>query len=250
MTKLVLSLFPGADLLGMAFELEGFCVVQGPDVQFGRDVREFHPPAGRFDGIIGGPPCQAFSQLRTQHPGRTPAWDGIPEFQRVVAEARPDWFVMENVRQAPPPCVLGYTTNAALFQNRWLGEEQSRLRRFTLGIRGTEPPASLYSELTHEFVVFENIKKAGCFTANGSQWEPGVDNGNRKGRSRSVRTDAEFRRGCRLQGLPETFLDGAPFTVEGKIRLIGNGVPIPMGRAVARAVKRCLGLETEVARAV
>lgn len=37
--KLVLSLFPGADLLGMAFEQEGFCVVQGPDVIFGRDVR-------------------------------------------------------------------------------------------------------------------------------------------------------------------------------------------------------------------
>lgn len=45
---LVLSMFPGADLFGMAFEAEGFCVVAGPDVIFGRDIRNFHPPAGRF----------------------------------------------------------------------------------------------------------------------------------------------------------------------------------------------------------
>lgn len=40
--SLVLSLFPGADLFGMAFEAEGFCVVTGPDVMFGRDIRDFH----------------------------------------------------------------------------------------------------------------------------------------------------------------------------------------------------------------
>lgn len=241
MTQLALSLFPGADLLGMAFELEGFCVVQGPDVQFGRDVREFDPPAGRFDGIIGGPPCQAFSQLKQSGP---PAWNGIPEFERVISEAQPSWFVMENVRQAPTPDVPGYAIAPRLLNNRWLGEEQSRLRRFTFGLRGDQGIARPF-DLTPDQAVFENPIKAGCFTANGSQWEPGVDNGNRKGRSRSVRTVAEFRRGCRLQGLPESFLDESPFTVEGKIRLIGNGVPIPMGRAVARVVKRCLGIATE-----
>lgn len=39
MTDLVLSLFPGIDALGMAFELEGYCCVAGPDVVWGRDVR-------------------------------------------------------------------------------------------------------------------------------------------------------------------------------------------------------------------
>ena len=48
----------------MAFEEEGFCVVRGPDLLWGGDIRRFHPPAGRFDGVIGGPPCQAFSRLR------------------------------------------------------------------------------------------------------------------------------------------------------------------------------------------
>jgi site-specific DNA-cytosine methylase len=45
----------------------------------------------------------------------------------------------------------------------------------------------------------------------------------------------------RLQGLPADFLHDAPFTVEGKIRAIGNGVPLAMGRAVARAVKLAMG---------
>ena len=61
--SLVLSLFPGIGLLDHAFELEGFCVVRGPDVLWGGDIREFHPLCGRFDGVIGGPPCQCFSSL-------------------------------------------------------------------------------------------------------------------------------------------------------------------------------------------
>jgi DNA-binding XRE family transcriptional regulator len=52
---LILSLFPGIGLLDKAFEEEGYCVVRGPDPLWGGDVRNFHPPAGRFDGIIGGP---------------------------------------------------------------------------------------------------------------------------------------------------------------------------------------------------
>jgi DNA (cytosine-5)-methyltransferase 1 len=48
---------------------------------------------------------------------------------------------------------------------------------------------------------------------------------------------------CRLQGLPEDFLEHAPFTADGKRQIIANGVPIPMGRAIAKAVKRAMGYE-------
>lgn len=41
-----------------------------------------------------------------------------------------------------------------------------------------------------------------------------------------------------LQGWPPDFLDDAPFTAEKKYQLIGNGVPRPMGMAVARTVAR------------
>ena len=44
----------------------------------------------------------------------------------------------------------------------------------------------------------------------------------------------------RLQGLPAEFLADAPFTAQGKLQAVANGVPLPMGRAVARAVKRAM----------
>jgi len=133
MGDLVLSLFPGIGLLDTAFEAEGFCVVRGPDLLWGGDVRRFHPPAGRFDGVIGGPPCQSFSPLSNI---ATPAHgDLIPEYERCVAAAAPVWFLMENVRAAPLPAVDGYRVRALLLNNRHLGEPQNRLRRFSFGTR-------------------------------------------------------------------------------------------------------------------
>lgn len=241
MTQLVLSLFPGIGLLDMAFEEEGFCVVRGPDLLWGGDIRRFHPPAGRFDGVIGGPPCQAFSPASG---GQSCAENLIPEYERVVTEAHPAWWLMENVRQAPLTCIEGYTSTERLLNNRWLGEEQSRLRRFGFG-SSYATVAAFNSAWSATPLALDNPVKEGCFTANGTQWEPGRDTnrGRMRGRLRSKRTMPEFRRGCRLQGLPPDFLDAAPFTVAGKIKVVGNGVPLPMGRAVARAVKRALGLE-------
>lgn len=142
---LVLSLFPGADLLGMAFEAEGFCVVTGPDVLFGRDVRAFHPPPGRFDGVIGGPPCQPFSPLvhLIRANGYEPKHGNlIPEYERVVAEAEPRWSVMEESPFAPVPSVPGYAVsdfvldNASLDAGNGMGLPQMRKRRFSFGVRG------------------------------------------------------------------------------------------------------------------
>lgn len=59
-----------------------------------------------------------------------------------------------------------------------------------------------------------------------------------KGGHGERRTIAEM---LHLQGLPEDLLDEAPFTAKAKRRLIANGVPMPMGRAVAAAVVKALG---------
>jgi DNA (cytosine-5)-methyltransferase 1 len=45
---------------------------------------------------------------------------------------------------------------------------------------------------------------------------------------------------CRLQGLPEGFLEDAPFRKDAKLKAVANGVPLPMGRAIARAVKSAI----------
>lgn len=240
MTQLVLSLFPGIGMLDMAFEAEGFTVVRGPDILWGGDVRSFHPPAGRFDGVIGGPPCQAFSQANVMgRIGRQRlALNLIPEFERCVVEAAPTWFLMENVKQAPLPVVPGYAIRPTLFNNRDAGGVQNRVRRFSLGTRdgrGLHPqPVPLQA---YEF--------APCVTANGAQWDSrsartgrGLEDVRPRSRSdRSVRMLAHY---IRWQGLPDDFLAHAPFTVAAKVRAVGNGVPLPMGRAIARAVRAAI----------
>lgn len=237
MSGLVLSLFPGIGLLDMAFEEAGFCIVRGPDLLWGGDVRSFHPPRGRFDGVIGGPPCQSHSPLvwlnRAQ--GVSPKHpDMTPEFARVVHEAAPAWFLMENSPFVPTPVVPGYCVSRNILNNRWLGELQNRQRVFCFGTPHGH-------RLHFETACFEAIDTEPAVLA--SELTKGKPIGTRKRnpRKRSLADLAE------LQGLPRDFLSEAPFTVEGKCRVIGNGVPLPMGRAVALAVKRCLDSHREAA---
>jgi DNA (cytosine-5)-methyltransferase 1 len=62
------------------------------------------------------------------------------------------------------------------------------------------------------------------------------------GAIRKTRNLATFPSSLRSQGLPVDFLSKSPFTAVGKMLMVGNGVPLPMGRAVARAVRQALGL--------
>jgi DNA (cytosine-5)-methyltransferase 1 len=44
-----------------------------------------------------------------------------------------------------------------------------------------------------------------------------------------------------IQGLPADF-DLPSFTVSAKCKAVGNGVPLPMGRAIARAVREAIAV--------
>jgi len=232
MRGLVLSLFPGIGMLDMAFEYEGFTVVRGPDLLWGGDVHKFHAPQNAFVGIIGGPPCQAhvrYAKLN-QAIGNKVAPDLIPQFSRIVIEAKPDWFLMENSSLVPKVTVQGYQVQEIILNAAIFGLEQDRKRKFQFGsktgkrIRVSVPPLA----------GTEIVEKA-CLASEGAS---GVIfnkriNGEQKSFYRARRTWARF---LELQGLPPAFLDHAPFTIEGKYKVVGNGVPLPMGRAIARAI--------------
>jgi DNA (cytosine-5)-methyltransferase 1 len=232
---MVLSLFPGIGLLDRAFEEAGFCVVRGPDLLWGGDVREFHPPAGVFAGVIGGPPCQAHSTYAqiNRAQGNRIAPDLIPEYVRCVEEARPTWWLAENVPGVPDIDVPGYVTTSTPLDTRWLGEPQSRLRRFQFG---TE--AGL--RLNVETVALENPEwESACLASEGKSGRMSFRH--RGGKPKTTYSPRRpFPRFCELQGLPSDYLASAPFTVAGKYKAVGNGVPLPMGRAIARAVKHAL----------
>jgi site-specific DNA-cytosine methylase len=330
---LVLSLFPGIGLLDSAFESEGFCIVRGPDVIWGGDIRRFHPPSGHFDGVIGGPPCQTFSSLAhlVRANGHEPKFGNlIPEFERCVLESQPQWFLMENVPQAPVPFLrdqYGINTflldNSALSDGTGFGLEQRRVRRFTFGLRDRRDVPCLMrwidlatfllpdAERTATSWPVDNSKEAKSrqpavtrsdggdrpsekrtrrqaipsdphsvpVAIGGSgKRKPGVrvppseaghaggtvdDLNRRKKRKKAVSSGGggtgdgdggrvtvgagnggkgryRFADACRLQGLPEDFLADAPFTAHGKLKAVANGVPLPMGRAIAKAVKCAL----------
>lgn len=210
---LILSVFPGIDLLGRAFEEQDFCVVRGPDLLWGGDVRQFHPPIDVFWGIIGGPPCQDFSGLRRVEPTGY-GLEMLEEFCRVVCESHPEWWLMENVSRVPNVTELDHSYAAELshlytiqrldINEGWYGVS-TRLRHIQFGsltgrqlniprllITATEGAA-----LANDHRSFEEVK--------------------------------------RLQGLPDEF-DLPPFKATDKIKAVGNGVPFNMGRELAKAV--------------
>jgi len=243
--QVVLSLFPGIGLLDRAFEQEGFCVVRGPDLLWGGDVHEFHPPAGTFDGVIAGPPCQKHSLLNRMNVkrGKGNAVDLIPEFSRCVEESQARWFLMENVPLAPDPHCPSYHVTASLLNNRQcpvdgspVGPEQNRKRRFWFGVRRTESDKPVWLNVSK--AVQENPVWSATVTANGIS-KPGTEHtrGKKERRLYGWSSWANLRRALQWQGFPEDLLRGTPLTLKGAFRMVGNGVPLPMGLAVARAVK-------------
>lgn len=259
MSGLILSLFPGIGLLDRAFEeCSDFCVVRGPDVLWGGNVKNFHPPPEKFDGIIGGPPCQVFSRLQhivrhnhKREPDKyLPAENLIPEFVRCIEEALPTWFLMENVPGVPLDCwprPIGFHVSTFILNNRWVPDTtpQNRNRRFWFGHRSCEINLVKFLDV----VVFEPLEWEYAVTAAGSGGGAPIPvRLNSGGKLKTALRQPKSRSGnrsisdyLRLQGLPEDFFgEKTPFTVAGQKRMIGNGIPLPMGKAVVMALTRAL----------
>jgi DNA (cytosine-5)-methyltransferase 1 len=217
--SLVLSLFPGIDLFGRAFEEEGFCVVRGPDVIWGGDIRRFVTHRGVFNGIIGGPPCQDFSSLRRCEPSGQ-GQEMLNEFARVVTQAEPVWFLMENVPGVPTVAVDGYVVQRLNLMDCECGGVQWRLRTFQFGQSARE--GCLRKDRIHPLVIRRQRASAGQSPAAIAS----------EGRRKVRRGWGEF---CQLQGLPPDF-DLPGMTKSAKYAAVGNGVPLTMGRVLARAV--------------
>jgi DNA (cytosine-5)-methyltransferase 1 len=212
---LVLSLFPGVDLLGRAFGQAGFCVVTGPELLFGSRVEDFRGLAGRFDGIIAGPPCQDFSSARRNEP----TGDGVRllrEFLRVVAECRPTWWLAENVPAVPDLRLDGYQVQRFDLWDVECGGIQARCRHIQFGHRSGWILRPKRRQLSHTGMVRFAVTGRSAILA--SQYG-----------------ERSFREHCRRQGLEGSFR--APGLRPRPLWwAIGNGVPMTMGRTLAEAV--------------
>lgn len=209
---LVLSLFPGADLLGRGFEHAGYLVLRGPDTLLGQNVRSLllGNHTGVFEGIFGGSPCQDFSRARR----RPPSGYGVAmlkEFARLITEGQPLWWLLENVPGVPDVHIAGYVTQRFNVFASEFGCRQRRNRTMQFGSRDgfkiVLPRGSVSQKLLPAALASDGLKRRRNF--------------------------ADL---CELQGLPREF-DMPGLSRSAKIRAVGNGVPVPVARAVAEAIR-------------
>jgi DNA (cytosine-5)-methyltransferase 1 len=218
MSGLVLSLFPGIDLLGEAFERAGYCVVRGPDVLFGGDIHRFHPQPGMFDGIIGGPPCQVFSDANNFN--GTDAVDLIPEYIRVVREAAPKWLVMENVCAAEASPDIPAEWHRTDIRDWDCGGLTHRTRRIWSWPFAIEAPMHRAGEPEWSLMA--------------SSWKvrTGIKNGGSTGMHRTM----TIEKAEELQGFKLPAQSMAKHSKRLAIHMLGNGVPLAMGEWIAGQV--------------
>ena len=218
----MLSTFPGIDVLGDGFEDAGYCVVKTGDPFFGqRGIEGFHPPAGAFVGVIGGPPCQHWSKSHNLAGDKDGHPNLIPEFERIVSEAQPEWFLMENVTGAPTPFISGYHPQSQRLFAGEFGVPQRRERRFTFGSRtGTAIawPRGNAVPATYTFTGRNSPQRR----RDGTR-----DNGGK---------DFTLEQYLEAFGLPPTW--SAPAVLKRKqFQIIGNAVPLPEARALAEVIR-------------
>lgn len=169
----VISLYSGAGGMDLGFHQAGFDVRWAIDhdehaIATYRanlaehavcgDVLAHQPPTdldGQVDVVIGGPPCQGFSRIGRMDP-RDERSRHVMHFLDVVQRARPQAFVMENVKAlAESPRfepvrrrLLGRARELGFPDARFLilnaadhGVPQARERMFLIGLRDGPPTA-------------------------------------------------------------------------------------------------------------
>lgn len=208
--QLVLSLYSGIGLLDKAFREAGFCVVSAGDIIYGQDIRDFTGLNNKFDGIIAGSPCQDFSLANRDRPSEEDSYgrEMLKEFIRIVTECDPEWALLENVPQVPNVTIPGYNHQRIDVNQAWY-EDTYRLRHIQFfSSRGV----TLQIERS---VIDQSRKLNSCALASDNR---------------------PFKELVKLQGLEDGF-DLPSFNVAGKKKAVGNGVPLSMGRVIAKAVK-------------
>lgn len=173
MNKKVIDLFSGIGGLSQGFRNEGFSIVLANEVDsdIAASYKKNHPDTVMInediqkldliktfsnykdvDVVIGGPPCQGFSQKGSRKILDDPRNFLFRNFYEVVKFTSPRYFVIENV-----PTILtakdgmfkkeiyelferiGYKLNSAVLSANDFGVPQLRKRAFIIGKKGNAP---------------------------------------------------------------------------------------------------------------
>lgn len=151
-----------------------FAANHGADRVFAGGIEEWleEETVPDVDLVVGGPPCQGFSQLNRAKVGieRNALWE---KYAQTIALAKPRWFVMENVstflrspeyaelcRWAEPGGILqDWIIDARVLLAADYGAPQRRRRTVVLGHR-RDAPAPRWPAPTHERESFRTVGDA------------------------------------------------------------------------------------------
>jgi len=219
----------------------------------------FHPPVGKFDGVIGRAAVPGVFDARrlNRAQGREPRFGDLgAEFSRCVDEAQPTWFPhgerTPQHRRLPSPATV---STARLLNNRWLGEEG----RTGAGSRFGTPEG-------HRLRIETRALEAAMYadTVDLRWWSRAAP---RAGYDEGCRGDGKCRRSavpepqvlgtvprsmgvllcddgysieeaCVLQGLPADHAAHFPVPPRKQLQVLANAVPREMGRASCRREAR------------
>lgn len=162
----IISLFSGAGGLDLGFENSGFDLVWAneydktiwktfqsnfPHTQFDkRDIRDIPSKdiPDHIDGIVGGPPCQSWSEAGTQRGIDDARGQLFFEYIRILEDKQPKFFLAENVagmlfkKNKPALQAIlkafdnaGYTVQYELLNANDFGVPQDRKRVIFIGFR-------------------------------------------------------------------------------------------------------------------
>lgn len=233
--------------------------------------------------IIGGPPCQDFSSAgkRDEDNGRG---DLTVSYARIIADVRPEWFVMENVERIQKTRKLaeairiykeaGYGLTCTVLDASLCGVPQKRKRFVMIGHLGSpddfmrsclfkrlaEKPMTVADYFGNSLDVKYYYRHPRSYARRGifSVDEPsptirGVNRPMPDGYQLRPNDPVRTKDGVRplttkersmIQTFPEEFVFLGSKTM--REQMIGNAVPVNLGRFVAEAIKSYIDtLETE-----
>jgi hypothetical protein len=133
--------------------------------------------------------------------------------------------------------VDGYKVHEQMVNARHFGSTQNRERRISFGTRDGRAlrlESQVFEPMEWDFAVTGDARRRPVAMLAGGK-PKGTETGGRTSSLNRGGGTLPFEDMCELQGLPRDFLSEAPFTSTGKKQAVGNGVPLPIGRAIAKA---------------
>ncbi|MDD3039097.1 DNA cytosine methyltransferase [Bacteroides sp.] len=226
-------------------------------------------------GIIGGPPCQAWSRRNIKQDPDDPRRLLVNDFMRLVSEIKPDFFVLENVVGTPKDIKIAisdqskhleYHTRSTCLKASDHGAAQTRPRWVVIGSKTKIPDIKKYpaitvndafSPITHNWGYMKsNITTVARFkTASTTDWQP--MNGKYKNMIRLTGTTpaptvvnpkkvymihpAEDRNitlaeAAALQGFPPDYIWKGTESQIGQ--MIANAMPSQLASAIAESISK------------